>query len=61
MVLYFIRIPIAANLTGFQWFKIMGVSLAMAIVAAVLRSKLWKLALPVSVVMFFFIWYVMVT
>jgi hypothetical protein len=59
--LYFLGIHILAGLTGFQWFKFMGVALALAIVGAVLRSKHWKIALPVSAVMFFFTMYVMGT
>jgi hypothetical protein len=57
--LYFFGVHVLAGLTGFQWFKFMGVALAMAIVGTILRSKLWKIALPVSAVIFFFIMYVM--
>jgi hypothetical protein len=41
-------------LTNLQWFKIMGFAVALAAMAAVLRSKLWCVALPVSLLMFFF-------
>jgi hypothetical protein len=47
--------------TGFQWLEIMGVSVAFAAMAAVLRSKLWRVALAVAFVMFFFTMYVMGT
>jgi len=59
--LYFLGVHILAGLSGFQWFKFMGVALALAIVGTILRSKLWKIALPVSAVMFLFTMYVMGT
>lgn len=49
------------NLTGFQWFKIMAVAVVLAVAAIPLRSKLWKLSLPVAIAMFLFIMYVMGT
>jgi len=49
------------KLTGFQWFKIMSFAVALATIATVLRSKLWRFALPVSLIMFFFVMYVMGT
>lgn len=60
-VLYFLGVHILAELTGFQWFKFMGVALAMAIAGTILRSRLWKIALPVSAAVFFFTMYVMGT
>lgn len=47
------------SLTGFQWLKIMGASVVLGVIATLLRSKLWRVALPVSLVMFFFTMYVM--
>ena len=49
------------NLTGFQWLKIMAVAVIFAGIPTALRSKLWRLALPVALVMFFFVMYVMGT
>jgi len=49
------------KLTRFQWFKIMSIAVALATIATVLRSKLWRFALPVSLIMFFFVMYVMGT
>jgi hypothetical protein len=37
----------------------MGVSLVLAILPLLLRSKLWRVALPVALVKFFFTMYVM--
>ena len=59
MALYFLGVHILAGVTGFQWFKFMGVALALAIAGAILRSRLWKIALPASAVTFFLIMYVM--
>jgi len=56
-----LRKHVLASLTGLQWLKVKGVALAMAIVGALMRSRFWKIALPVSTVMFFFIMYVMGT
>ena len=49
------------KLTGFHFFKIMGIAVLLAIVSAFLQSRLWKFALPVTVLMFVFVWYVMTT
>ena len=46
-------------LSNLQWFKIMGLAVVLAIGAAVLRSKLWRVALPIALVMLFFVMYVM--
>jgi len=50
---------LGSNMTGFHWLMIMGTAVACAIVATVMRSRLWRVALPTSVVMFFFVMYVM--
>lgn len=47
------------DLTGFQVFKIMGVAVLLAVGALFSGSRLWKLALPFALVMFFFTMYVM--
>jgi hypothetical protein len=47
--------------TGLQWLKIMGIGMLLAGIAAVLHSKLWRIALPVSLVMFFFTMYIVGT
>ncbi|HKV64104.1 MAG TPA: hypothetical protein VJO16_19515 [Candidatus Acidoferrum sp.] len=47
--------------TGLQWLEIDGVGVALSAIAALLRSKLWRVALPVSLLMFFFTMYVMGT
>ena len=52
------RLPLPL-LTAFQVFKIMGVSLVLANVALLLRSKLWRVALPGALLMLFFTMYVM--
>jgi len=49
------------NTTGFDWFRIMAVAVILSGAAAACRVKLWKLALPVALVMFFFVMYVMGT
>ena len=46
-------------LSAFQWFTIFGIAVALAATATFLRSKLWRLALPISLLMFFFMMYVM--
>jgi hypothetical protein len=45
------------NFTALQWLEIMGVGVILAIIAAALRSKLWRLALPVALIMFFLVLY----
>lgn len=47
--------------TGLQWLEIIGVGVALAAIAAGLQSKLWRVALPVSLLMFFFTMHVMET
>ena len=47
------------KLTGFQWLKIMGLAVVLALVSAVLQSKLWRIAVPVSLAIFFLTMYVM--
>lgn len=47
--------------TGFQWFKTMIAAFALALIATVLNSKLWRIALPVTLLMFLFVTYVMGT
>jgi hypothetical protein len=49
------------NLTGLQWLGLMGIAVASAVLAAILRSRLWTVALPASIAMFFFVMYVMGT
>ena len=61
MALYFTTKVILLRFNGFQWFKFMGVAVLLAIVSGLFRSKLWRLALPVSLLMFFFTNYVMGT
>ncbi|HEY2545948.1 MAG TPA: hypothetical protein VGI46_07780 [Candidatus Acidoferrum sp.] len=61
MTLYFTTKVILIDFNGFQWFKFMGVAVVLAIVAVALGSKLWRVALPVSLLMFFFTNYVMGT
>jgi hypothetical protein len=56
---YFIWGFSLGGLTGFQMFKTMGVAVLLATVALVLRSKLWKFALPFALLMFFFTMYTM--
>jgi len=49
------------TLTGLQWLEIYGIGVALSAISALLRSKLWRVALPVSLLMFFFTMYVMGT
>ncbi len=49
------------NLTGFDWFRIMAVAVILSGASVACRAKLWKLALPVALLMFFFVMYVMGT
>jgi hypothetical protein len=49
------------NLTGFDWFRIMAVAVILSGASVACRAKPWKLALPVALVMFFFVMYVMGT
>jgi len=52
------RFPLSQAM-GFRVLKIMGVSLVLAILSLRLRSKLWLVALPVALAMFFFTKYLM--
>jgi hypothetical protein len=47
------------DLPGVRWLAIMGVGVVLAGVAAVLRSKLWPLAIPFALGNFFFVMHVM--
>ena len=52
------------SLTSPQWTLFEAFGLLLAIVATVLgllRAKLWRIALPLSVLLFLFTWYVMVS
>jgi hypothetical protein len=49
------------DLTGFQWLEIMGIAVIFAFIAAVFRSKLSWVALPIALIMFLFTMYVMGT
>jgi hypothetical protein len=49
------------NLTGFQWLKIVAVAVLLAGVGAALRSRLWRIAVPLALVTFFLVMYVMGT
>jgi hypothetical protein len=46
------------SIPGGWWLVIEGAGIALAAVAAVLQSKLWRLAVPLALGTFFFIWYV---
>jgi len=48
-----------AGLTGWQWFIFETFALVLAIVATVLRSRLWRVALPVTFLMFLLSNYIM--
>ena len=55
-------IPVFAGLqhaTAFDFFRIMAAGVVLAGIAAVCRVKLWRVAVPVAIVMFFFVMYVM--
>jgi hypothetical protein len=58
---YYIPRAPQLNLTGFDWLRIMAVAVILSGAAAACRAKLWKLALPVALAMFFFVLYVMGT
>ena len=45
--------------TVFDFFRIMAVGVVLAGIAAVCRVKLWRVAVPVAIVMFLFVMYVM--
>jgi len=49
------------NLTGFDWFRVMAVAMILSVASVACRAKLWKLALPVALVMFFLVMYIMGT
>ena len=59
MARYFTTHAVLLHLNGFQRFKVMGTAAILAAISAVLRSKLWRVALPVSLVTFFFTMFVM--
>ena len=59
--LYYVMGTNKLDLTGFQWFKVMGIAVILAGIATALRSRLWRVALPVALVMFLFVMYVMGT
>ncbi len=61
LILLFPKVVLLPNVTGFQAFKIMAVVLVFAVVATILRSKLWRFALPISAATFLLVWYAMVT
>jgi hypothetical protein len=63
LILFFLfpKVVLLPNPTGFQAFKIMAVVLVFAVVATILRSKLWRFALPISAATFLLVWYAMVT
>jgi hypothetical protein len=61
LVLHLVGLDPLPGLTGFQLFKTMGVAVLLALIALLFRSKLWKLSLPFSVLMFLFTGYVMGT
>lgn len=48
-----------AGLTGWRWFLFETFALFLAIVATILRSKLWRVALPVTFLMFLLSNYIM--
>jgi len=58
---YYIPAAPKVNLTGFDWFKIMAAAVILSVAAAACRAKLWKVALPVALVMFFLAMYIMGT
>ena len=47
------------RLTEFFFFKVNAVGVVLVLASIACRCRLWKIALPVAVVMFFFIMYVM--
>ena len=49
----FAFLPFVSRMTGFQFFKIIAAGVVLAFVSLVLRSKIWRIALPVSLVIFF--------
>ena len=48
-----------ASLPGWKWALFEAFALLLAIVATVLRSKLWQIALPVALLMFLLTMYIM--
>jgi len=58
-LLYLAGRAVFANVTGFLWFRVMAVAVILAVLAAILRSKLWRLAVPAAALMFLFVSYVM--
>jgi hypothetical protein len=61
LVFYYIPGAPKSNATGSDWFRIMAAAVVLSGAAAARRVKLWKLALPVALAMFFFVMYVMGT
>jgi hypothetical protein len=49
------------NLLGWQWALFEAFALLLAIVATTLRAKLWRIALPVALLMFLLTMYIMGT
>jgi hypothetical protein len=49
------------GLTTWTWFLFEAFALLLAIVSTILRSRLWRIALPVTFLMFLFVDYVMVS
>jgi hypothetical protein len=61
LAFYYIPHAPKLNLAGFDWFRIMAVGVILSGAAVACRAKLWKIALPVALAMFFFVMYVMGT
>jgi hypothetical protein len=58
-LLYVFHFSWSNRLTGFHFFKIMAVGLLLSVISAACRAKLSVVAVPVALVMFFFVMYVM--
>jgi hypothetical protein len=61
MVLHYTPGAPKLDLTALQFLSIAGVGIILAVATAALHSKLWRIALPFNLVMFFFVMYVMGT
>ena len=46
------------NLSPLHWLEVEGLGVVLAIVAALLRSRIWRVSLIVSLIMFFFTMFV---
>ena len=57
--LHFKLSGLLTGLTGWRWFLFETFALLLAIVATILRSKLWRVALPVTFLMFLLSNYIM--